>query len=263
MTDIFETKKDNTAQPPKHIFHLHRKLFLLVFAIAILGQSLLFVDLRLQNYYEELQKSFKVILTVNNTIDNNELGKIGDSLNQKTDIVSVRLYSPQDGLEKVRTQNPQLVDSLLLMGKNKMPAYFELKLAPQAIANVGPFVENLTAEYGFLIPHYNQEHAAYVFYAGICAKILRIALVCALGVFLLFMFLIEASYSARPLAHSWGGAVSGILAGVGAGVLLAALIYPTGFLAQAVWQFTTPAREILLLVFCALLGWTLSKWQKF
>lgn len=262
MTDIFDTKKE-TSKQPKHIFRLHRKLFLLVFAIAILGQSLLFVDLRLQNYYEDLRNSFKVILTVNNTVDNQELGKMGDSLNQKTDIESVRLYSPQDGLEKVRIQNPQLVDSLLLMGKNKMPAYFELKLVPQAIANVGPFVENLTAEYGILTPHYNQEHAAYVFYTGVCAKILRIALVCALGALLLFMFLIEASYSTRPLAHSWGGAVSGILAAIAAGILFVVLIYPTGFLAQTIWQFTTPGREVLLVVFCALLGWTLSKWQKF
>lgn len=261
MSDIFNDKKE--PQKPKHLFHLHRKLFLLVLAIAILGQCLLFVDMRIQSYYTQLKDTFKVILTVQGTVDNNMLGQLGDSLNQKTDILSVQLYSPQDALETVRKQNAQLVDSLLLMGKNKMPAYFEITLTPQAIHNVRPLAENLAAEYSNLLPHYNEQHAQLVFYTGLCAKILRVALVCALGAFLLFMFLVEASFSTRPLAHSWGGAVSGLLAAGVACALFALLIYPTGLLAQAVEQFTTPGREVILVVFCGLLGWTLSKWQKF
>ena len=260
MDDLFEqpSRKDrkNSRQP-----HLYRKLFLLVFAIALLWQGLIFVDVRLNSYYQELRDSFKVILTIPSAGNNEQLSQLGDSLNQKTDIQTVQLFSPQDALEIIRRQNPQLAESLLLMGKERMPAYFELTLSPQAINNIRPFVDNLAAEYDNLVPHYNEEHARLVFYTGICSKVLHLVFVLALLVFLTFMFLVEAT--PVSVAHSWGGALSGMLAPLLAWVVFAGLLYPTGFLAQAVSHFTSWGRELLLLVFCGLLGWTLSKWQKF
>lgn len=260
MDDLFEEPQKKDKRNP-HQPHLYRKLFLLVFAIALLWQGLIFVDVRLNSYYQELRDSFKVILTIPSAGNNEQLSQLGDSLNQKTDIQTVKLFSPQDALEIVRQQNPQLVESLLLMGKERMPAYFELTLSPQAINNIRPFVDNLAAEYDNLVPHYNEEHAALVFYTGICSKVLHVVFVLALLVFLTFMFLIEAT----PVSgtHSFGGALSGILAALLACAVFTGLLYPTGFLVQAVSRFTSLGRELLLIVFCGLLGWTLSKWQKF
>ncbi len=260
MDDLFEEPRRKDKKIPQQP-HLYRKLFLLVFAIALLWQGLIFVDVRLSSYYQELRDSFKVILTISSAENNEQLSQLGDSLNQKTDIQTVKLFSPKDALDIVRQQNPQLVESLLLMGKERMPAYFELTLSPQAINNIRPFVDNLAAEYENLVPHYNEEHAALVLYTGICSKVLHLVFVLSLLVFLTFMFLVEAT----PVSgtHSWGGVLSGILAALLACVVFAGLLYPTGFLAQAVSHFTSLGRELLLIVFCGLLGWTLSKWQKF
>lgn len=254
---------ENTSAKPKHILRLYRRLFLLVFAVAVLWQSLLFVDAKLGNYYRELSDSFKVILVVEGRPSNETLEQMGESLNQKTDVFSVRLYSPDDALAEVRRQNPQLTESLLLMGKNKMPAYYELKLSPQAVNNIGPFVDNLASEYEILSPRYNAVHARLVFYTGLCAKMLRLALLFAGLLFLAFMFLVEAYPSADARSHHVGGAVSGVLAGVCACAFFALLLYPTGFLNEVARQFTTPERQILVFAFCGLFGWTLSKWQKF
>ena len=126
MDDFLEEKK-KSAKAPRHVFRLHRRLFLLVFAVAVLLQSLVFVDMRLKDYYKELDGSFKVILTVSGQADNAALEQMGESLNQKEDITAVRLFSPQDALEAVKRQNPPRTEALLLMGINKMPAYFDLK----------------------------------------------------------------------------------------------------------------------------------------
>ena len=263
MGDIFEDEK-TTTHSSKQVFRLYRKLFLLIFGVALLGQSLISVDVHLGNYYRALADSFKIILTAPSTINNEQLSQLGDSLNQKKDIQTVKLFSPQDALAAVRHQNPQLVDSLLLMGEHKMPAYFEITLTPQGINNVRPFVENLAAEYEMLIPHYNLSHAQFVFYAGICSKILHIVLILAVLVFLTFMFLVEATpVAGRTNVHHFGGVVSGLLAGLLACGILAGLVYPTGILAEAVARFTSLGRELLLLAFCGLFGWTLSKWQGF
>ena len=262
MSDIFEDEK-HAARSSKQVFRLYRKLFLLVFGIALLWQSFIFVDMHLNSYYASLKDSFKVILTVPSTIEAESLTQLGESLNQQADVQAVQLYSPQEALEAVKRQNTQLVDALLLMGKNKMPAYFEITLAPEAINNVRLFVDNLVAQHKELIPHYNASHAQFIFYTGICAKMLRVVLVLTLLVFLTFMFLVEATPQTGEGGHHFGGALSGMLAAALACGLFAVLVYPTGFLAQAVAQFTSLGRELLLVAFCGILGWTLSKWQKF
>lgn len=261
MEEFLEEPK--TVKVPKHLFHLHRRLFLLVFAVAVLLQTAVFVNMRLDTYYQSLNRSFKMILTVNGTPDNAKLAETGDSLNQKEDITDVQLFSPQDALAEVRRQNPQLADAMLLMGKNKMPAYYELRLSYKAINNIRPFADNLSAEYPFLTPHYNSQHAQLLFYVGLCAKLLNLAVVFALLLFLAFMFLVEAYPSAGPRAHFLGGAVSGVLAGLASCLFFAVLVYPTGFLYEAASQFTSVGRQLLLFAFCGLFGWTLSKWQKF
>ena len=261
MADFLE--KETAPAKPKHVGRLYRRLFLLVFAVAVLWQSALFIDMRLNAYYRELSDSFKVIFVVEGSPSNEVLAQMGETLNQKADVAAVRLFSPADALESVRRQNPQLTESLLLMGKNKMPAYFELKLAYRAVRNVGPLVDNLASEYEKLSPRYNAEHARLVFYTGLCAKFLRLALLFAGLLFLAFMFLVEAYPAAGARAHHVSGALSGVLAGVCSGAFFAVMLYPTGFLSEAERLFTTPERQILVLVFCGLLGWTLSKWQKF
>lgn len=263
MSDNFLNEGSGSSLGKRHLFRLHRKLFVLVFAIAVLWQGLLLMECRLSQYYNELESSFKVILTVREDQNNTQLAQLGESLNQKQDIISVRLFSPQDGLEEVRRQNPQLTEALLLMGRNKMPAYFELKLSAQTMGNIRPFVDNLAAEYEDLTPHYNAQHASFIFYTGVSLRLLRIGMIFAGFLFLLFMFLVEAQPVRQEPSHMWTGALSGALAWIGAAILLCILIYPTGFLQESLQLFSSMERQILGAVFCALLGWTLSKWQKF
>ncbi len=260
MDELFEPESKKTTRP-KQVGRLYRKLFLLVFAIALVTQGLLLVEKGLADYYQSLQDSFKVILTVDAPVDTTVLEQWGQSLNQKQDITSVRLLSPEDALTVVRHKNPQLVDALLLMGKNKMPAYFEITLSVPAVNNIRPFVDNLDAEYEDLTPRYNAQHATLLFEVGLWSKLLRLLGGVALLAFIAFMFLVEAAPAEH--GHAWGGLCSGLLAGVLSDGLIASLVYPTGLLATVIHNFTTWPRQALLVVFCGLLGWTFSKWQKF
>ncbi len=261
MDELFEETKPKQRTRSKQVGHLYRKLFLLVFSIALITQALLFVDKGLEDYYNTLKESFKVILTVDAPAESTVLEQWGETLNQKQDITSVRLLSPEDALAVVQRKNPQLVDSLLLMGKNQMPAYFEITLSIPAINNIRPFVDNLNAEYEDLTPHYNEQHAQMLFYVGFASKLVRILGALALLGFIAFMFLVEAFPYEQ--GHALGGLLSGIFAGILSAGVLAALIYPVGHLADVFVYFTTWHRQVLLLAFSGLMGWTFSKWQKF
>lgn len=263
MEENFLEEKPKNAKPPKQVFRLHRRLFLLVFAVAVLFQSVLFLQTCLNRYYRALDRDFKIILTVSKKMDNAALANLGDSLNQKTDITEVKLFSPQDALETVRKQNPQLADSLLLMGKNKMPAYFELRLNHKAINNIRPFVDNLTTEYPELSAKYSLVQADMLFAAGLCAKLLNLAVLFAVLLFLAFMFLVEAYPSSLTRNHQMAGVVSGGLAGLASCAFFALLIYPSGFLTEVFHNVISVEKQLLLLAFCGIFGWTLTKWQKF
>lgn len=260
--EFMEALQDRPVTKRKN-FHLHRRIFLLVFAIAIMLEGLLFVDSYLQHYYADLKDSFKIIFTVEKTLSNDDLSKIGESLNQKKDISSVKLFSPADGLEVVRAQNPQLAENMLLMGKNHMPAYFEVHVIPSLYASIEPFVDNVLAEQKLLSAHYSVEHASLASYVGLSAKLLRLVLVFSAIILLLFMFFVEAYPVAEERSYALGGVVSGILACVCAGLFYVILLYPSGVLSGTITLFTTWGRQVLIVVLGGLLGWTLSKWQRF
>ena len=131
------------------------------------------------------------------------------------------------------------------------------------MGNIQTFVSNLAAEYKELIPHYNAQHAQFIFYTGACFRLLRLAMAWAVLLFLVFMFLVEAQPVPVGKSHQGAGAVSGAAAWISSAVLLWVLIYPAGFLQEPLSLFTTWPRQVLGLVFSGLLGWTLSKWQKF
>ena len=245
----------------KQVGHLHRKLFLLVFSVALLAQGWLVVEKGLSGYHRQLVDSFKVILTVDGPAEPAQLEEWGSALNQKAEIASARLLSPEDALAVVRHQNPQLVESLLQLGKNKMPAYFELAFTDDAIANVELLVDNLDTEYEILTPHYDPVHAQLLFRVGLYVKLLRGLGALAVLAFLTFMFLVEAApYTQR---HALSGLLSGLLAGALSGGILLAVVYPAGLFTDLFPYFTTWSRQGLLVVFCGLLGWAFSKWQRF
>ncbi|MBQ8843609.1 MAG: hypothetical protein IJ016_02335 [Elusimicrobiaceae bacterium] len=244
------------------VFRGYRRLFVLVFAVAVLWQAVSLLQKQLSAYHGQMVHSFKVILTVVQPQKNDVLAALGESLNGKEDILNVKLFSPQDAVAALKKKNPRLAESMVLLGHEQMPAYFELTLTNRAINNVRSFAQNLSAEYPQLSVKYSQAQADMAFYSGLCLRILNIACCLALTLFFVFMFMVEA-YPLRGKTHVAAAVVSAVGAGVLSFVVFLALIYPTGVLVPALQAFTSVERQLSLYVFCGLFGWTLGKWQKF
>ena len=188
MEDFLQEK----PQPQKRALasQSHRRLFVLVLAIALLWQVMSFMQLQLQQYHQQLVQDFKVLLTVSVSADNEALTTWGESLSAKEDITTVRLFSPQDGLAALQAKNPRLTAALVALVREQMPAYFELQLTPAAINNIRPFVQNIAAEYPQLSVKYSPEQADMIFYSGVCLRTLQLAAVFSLVLFVIFMFLV-------------------------------------------------------------------------
>ncbi len=261
MEDFLQEKPKRKKQSAV-VFRGYRRLFVLVLAVAILWQGVSFLQKQLSEYHSKAVRSFKVILTVTQSQTNESLSALGESLSGKEDILNVKLYSPQDALAALKHKNPRLAESMVLLGHEQMPAYFELTLANRAINNARSFTQNLSAEYPQLSVKYSQTQADMAFYSGLCLRILNIACCLALVLFFVFMFMVEA-YPLRGKTHVMGAVLSSVGAGILSFIVFLVLAYPTGLLVPALEHFTSVERQISLCVFCGLFGWTLGKWQKF
>lgn len=261
MEDFLQ-EKPKRKKTSAVVFRGYRRLFVLVFAVAILWQAVSLLQKQLTQYHTQLVHSFKVILTVIQPQKNDVLTALGESLNGKEDILNVKLFSPQDAVAALKQKNPRLAESMVLLGHEQMPAYFELTLSNRAINNVRSFAQNLSAEYPQLSVKYSQAQADMAFYSGLCLRILNIACALALVLFFVFMFMVEA-YPLRGKTHVTGAVISAVGAGVLSLAVFVLLAYPTGLLMPALEHFTSVERQMALCVFCGLFGWTLGKWQKF
>ncbi len=260
MENIFEEKEKPTPRS-NQVGHLHRKLFLLVFAVALLAQGLLGVEKGLGDYYRWVANSFKMVVTIETLPSQEQAEQWQEQLAALPGVEHVRFFSPQEALAVVRHQNPQLVDSLLLLGKNQMPAYFELTFHEHAFYNVQALADTLPTRIENAVVYYNASQARLLFYLALAVKLLRGLGILVLLSFLAFMFLVEAAPYPQPYACS--GLLAGLLASLLAAGLLAGILYPLGVLADFMAYATSWHRQVGVLVFSGLLGWTLSKWQKF
>lgn len=260
--DDFLQEKPKKSKTSSVVFRGYRRLFVLVFAVAVLWQSVSFLQLQLSKYHHALADDFKLVLAVTQETDNASLAALGDSLSSKEDVLAVKLFSPQDALAALKIKNERLTQAVVALGYEQMPAYFELKLSNRAINNIRPFAQNLQSEYPQLSLKYSPRQAELAFYSGLCLRTLNLALVFGLVLFFAFMFMVEA-YPVRGKAHVGAGVLSALLAGVLSLLFFMLLAYPTGFLMSALQHFTSVERQLGILVFCGLFGWTLSKWQKF
>ena len=240
----------------------YRRLFVLILAVAVLWQAALFVQGQVSKYHQALAQEVRLLLAVTEPTANEQLAAWGESLSAKKDIVSVKLFSPQDGLLALQARNPRLATAVVALGREQMPAYFEVRVQEHTLPNIELFTQNLAAEYPKLTVRYSPEQARMAYYSGVCVHILRLAMILAAVLFFVFMFLVEA-YPVRGQTHTAAAVGYGALAGLVSLGIVALLIYPTGLLLPSLQQFTSPLQQAGVCVGCMLLGWTLSKWQKF
>ena len=261
MEDFLQEKpvRKQAAAP---IFYGYRRVFVLVFAIALLWQTISFLQLQLSNYHHTLADDFKILLTVNSPLDNPTLVSIGEAIKAREEVASVELFSSEDALIALQQRNPRLANEMVVLGREQMPAYFEIKVVPSALHSVQMLTRQLAAQYPQLMARYVQRQADMAFYTGLCLRSVNVLAVLALVVFLIFMFLVEA-YPVRGKSHVPGTVLSALLAGAASLAVLLILLYPARYLTEQISHFTSLGRQGILLAFCGLLGWTLGKWQKF
>jgi len=250
------------AEAKSSAFRGTSRILFLASAAALLLQALSLLQMQVANAQKILAADFKILVTVEGRADASLVNEMGSELTSSPGVTSLKFISSQDAFTQLKASKPEIADRFVAISRNPMPEYFEIKLAPVALANAADWIkENISDAYPQTTVHYKPEQAKLIAYTAALGRFLNLAGVIVLALLAAFIFFVEAyAVGGGPRA---GGIIMSIIAYGISLLIVFALSQPLVVLGGKYWVFTTPLRQGVIFFATALLGWTFAKWKRF
>src|ERR1019366_10741978 len=115
-------------------------VFAFAAAAALAGQTLLLVEGQCRKLETALRDDFRVVLFLRGPLEDSKRMVLEEKRRAQPEVADVRYVSPEEGLAALRREDPELVDSVALVGENPLPGAFEVRPAPQALPRLAAWV---------------------------------------------------------------------------------------------------------------------------
>ena len=236
-----------------------RWVFAFAAAAALAAQTLLLVEGQCRRLETALRDDLRVVLFLRGPLDEPKRLVLEEKLRASPDVAEVRYVSPEEGLAALRREDPELVDSVAVVGDNPLPGAFEVRPAPEALARLAAWISSAQALADWSDVRWKPAQLQAVLRARLYGHWLRLTLstlLCAAAALVLWSLLVSLDDRARdrlfPLAGALGGA-----AGLALAAILAWPLRRDGLL----WAWPAAWTQAALIAACAALGWSLSLWR--
>ena len=235
-------------------------VFALAAAAGLAGQTLLFAERQCWRLESALREDFRVVLFVRAPLEESRLKVLEEKLRAQPEVEELRYVSADDALGSLRREDPELAESVALVGDNPLPSAFELRPAADALPRLAAWLDGLRGL---------GEWSDLRYKAGELQAILRLRFYAhLLGAVLGGLFCLAAGLVLATLSATARGALKGhppltaaALAGGAAGILCAAALAWPLRRDELLWAWPPIAAQAALLAACGALGWTLSLWR--
>jgi cell division protein FtsX len=236
-------------------------VFAFAASAALAAQTLLLAERQCRRLETALGDDFRVVLFLRGPLDDGRRAVLEEKLRALPESAAVRYVPPDEGLAAVRRSDPELVDSVALVGDNPLPGAFELSPAPEALPRLALWIESLQGLSDWSDVRWKPAQLEAILRARLYGHWLRLALstlLCAAAA--LALWALVASLHARSREHGAALPVAGAVGGA-AGL---------GFSALASWPLRRDAllwaeppswTQVAVVAACAMLGWSLSLWR--
>ncbi len=244
------------------VFRGYRRVFFLIFALAMLMQAAAFMQNRIAGALKLVNDDFKIVLALNNA-NTQQAKDFHVFLDGLEGVTSVSVIEPDTVLAALNNSNNSM--SAQAVNADFLPAFFEVKVAQDVLLNPKAWVqENITAAGKDANVYYKEDQASLALYINAVNKFALIALLCAAFLLLAFGFFVEAYYTKiSSLSERFGGLFSAFVAyGLSAGAAFA-LAYPVNAINPDFKYCLFNWTQLALALLCLSCGWTLAKWKKF
>jgi cell division protein FtsX len=234
-------------------------VFAFAASAALAAQSLLLVEGQCRRLETALRDDFRVVLFLRGPLDDAKRKILEEKLLASPEAAEVRYVSPEEGLAALRRDDPELADSVALVGDNPLPGAFEVKPAADALPRLAAWISAAEGLGDWSDVRWKPAQLQAILRARLYAHWLRLTLstlfcaTAALALWVLFA-------SLRPGARDRRLALFGALGGT-AGLALAALAAWPLRRDGLLWIWPAAWTQAAVVAGCALLGWALSLWR--
>jgi cell division protein FtsX len=233
--------------------------FLVGLIAGLVGETLLFLERQSSKIEAALSEDFRVVLFMKNDPEAGREKVIEEQLLGMPGVLEAKYVSRRDALAALRRDEPELVESALLLSDNPLLPAFEVKLDEDSLARVAQWAADAADVADWADVRYKKQQVQAALQAQLyrhAVNVVLSAVVCAVSLLVLAGLWPPGRAVARR--HEWEAALGGAAGGVfGAG--MAALVVLPMRLLTPWWAWPSGPRQTLLLAGAGALGWVLCR----
>jgi hypothetical protein len=234
-------------------------VFAFAAAAALAAQTLLLVEGQCVRLESALRDDFRVVFFLRGPLEDSKLKILEEKLRAAPEAADVRYVAPEEALAAMRREDPELADSVALVGDNPLPGAFEIRPAPEALPRLAAWIGTAEALGEWSDVRWKPAQLQAILRARMYAHWLRLilsTLFCAGAALALWALFGSLHGRVRDRRLAWSGTMGGT-AGLALAALAAWPLRRDGLL----WVWPAPWTQAALVAACGGLGWSLSLWR--
>lgn len=230
--------------------------------VGLAVTTLLFLERQSARVEAALSDDFRVMFFLRGAVDESRRRVLEERLLAAPEAAEVRYVSPQEALDALRREDPELVDAVALVGENPLPGAFEVRPEPEALGTLPRWLTEAARSGDWADVRHKPGQLQAVLQARFYVRLLRVVLntLLCLAAALVLAALATARVGAPSPARLRDAAATaaGVVCG---GLLAAAVVWP---LRRHEWLWAWPGlgAQAALLTAGAALGAVLSPWRE-
>lgn len=233
--------------------------FLVGLIAGLVGETLLFLERQSAKIESVLVDDFRVVLFLKSDPEAGRERVLEEQLLGLPGVLEARYVSRRDALAALRRDEPDLVESALLLSDNPLLPAFEVKLDEDSLARVGQWVVEAQDVADWADVRYKSGQVQAALQAQFYRHTINIVLsaaVCAASLLLLTGLWPAGRVVARR--HEWESGLSAAAGGL-AGAGLTGLVVLQVRMLTPWWAWPSAPRQFLLAAGASALGWILCR----
>lgn len=231
-------------------------LFALAAAAGLAGETLLLAERHCTRLETSLRDDFRVVLFAKPSLEEGRAKVLEEKLRSAPEVADVRFVGADEALAALKRDDPELAESVALVGDNPLPSAFEVRPTPESLTHLGAWIDGAQRLADWTDLRYKPGQVQAILRLRFYSHLLRMTLstlVCLLAGVALGALTSPAKPRPAPALWSAGGGAVGAL-------LAIAIAWPL-HRDELLWAWPRPLAQLSLLAACATLGWTLSLWR--
>jgi len=238
----------------------YRIVFLMAFSASLMADMLLFMHSQMRQTAQILKEDFRILLVCDDRIKI-DIEAAGEKIAAIKGTDRVVFVSKKERLERLKSEDPELVNSVLTSQANPLPDTWEVYIKEESLGDINSWVNEAWRVQGVADIKYKPLEAYAIMHALFYGHLIKLTMAMSLMVFAIIIAILAFKCTvliSLSAARLW--IFSGIAGGLAATFVFYIALYPLKYLSQISAQ-PSLLSQIAVIICCAAFGWLLCQWK--